>query len=258
MSQHLNDATNTIIDLQRSARRGQACHRATELDHQALRWAAFQTQTAIRMEVRDDHLVEQNVRDVGIIPDAFGRQRLTANLHAIDAVIGHPVAQHQRTAIGADGFQSINRTGRPAWIANEQVIERIDIDVDRCRGAIDEGVVKDDRLCTADEDGTGFIEAATEAVGPSGIALASHATGDPFKVAVGDPRVSLMNLQDVEARESTLDAGHATAISEDGVIDAHTAQMAAENACPVTWIGCKGLISTGIKNTAGSVAIVFQ
>ena len=57
-----------------------------QLDDQTFVRPTLQSQTAVGVEVVDDDAVKQQVNDVGVIPDAFGRQGPAANLQTGDLV----------------------------------------------------------------------------------------------------------------------------------------------------------------------------
>ena len=72
---------------------------AAELDHQACRGAALEAQAAVGVEVRHDDLAEHDVHDVGVVPDALGRQRAAADDHAVEVVVRQRVAADQRAVV---------------------------------------------------------------------------------------------------------------------------------------------------------------
>jgi len=225
----------------------------------------LQPQAAVDVKVGNPDLVVQDVHDVGVIPDALGREgdpdgaqvvvrgvhggpvvrdRRGANLHSVRAhptgqhvaivvgdqiavavilvaVVGQAVAADQGTPVVLVERHPVDRAGGASGIGNQLARERIKVDADRHVLVVADDVIQNHRLGAADEHRGPVVNAASVAVRRS---LAAGAGGIVFDHTVGDPRLRLMDLDDVEALEGAFDLVVVAAAESDvGVIQAQVA-----------------------------------
>ena len=53
----------------------------------------------IHVVIGNDDFAAQDVDDIGVVPDGFGRERAAADLHAVERVVDHPVEADQRPVV---------------------------------------------------------------------------------------------------------------------------------------------------------------
>ena len=85
-----------------------------QLDDQAFLGAALDPQPAVGVEVGHVDFVEHYVDDVGVVPHALRGDRFAADHHAVDEVVIHPVAAHQRPLVAQEAGELVDRAGRAA------------------------------------------------------------------------------------------------------------------------------------------------
>ena len=99
LSQDLDRAADAIEDIQRRTGSGEASIHAGQLDNQALRVAALQTQPAVGVMVIHRDRALHDVHDVRIVPNALGRQFLATDHDAVGRVAGQLIQADQRAVI---------------------------------------------------------------------------------------------------------------------------------------------------------------
>ena len=275
LSKHLDSTADAIIDLQRTADRSEAClirNQGTvsvailteQLHDQAGRGIAFQSQTAKRVKVRDIDRVLHDMHDVRVVPDALCGQCLAADQHAVDRVVRKTVVKDQRPLVISKALQPIDQPGGSSRVAIQIGIQGVDVDVDGRGIVVTNHVVDNYRLRTADVNRPSLVEPAAETRRIRRSPLAAKPRGIAFEDRVGDARLGLMNSQDIERVEGSLDTSHTAAKSEHRMIDITAGVLGEHNAAPVAGrrfiirAGRARSVVRGIERTARAIAIIEQ
>ena len=244
LANYLDDAADAVVDFVRRTQGADPRVGTVELHDQTLGRAAFEPQAAERVEVgHDNRVANHDVDDARVVPDALRGECLTANHHPVDRIgltgaqlflAADPVVGNQRTLVIAEPVQHIDPASRPARVALQDVVQRVGVDADRRCVVVANGVADDDRLRAANEDHGFLVEAAAKsALRP----LTAHAIRIELEQRVGDPRLGLVNLDDVEGAKRPFHASHAAAKGERGVVDAAACVRSEKYAAPVAGQG---------------------
>jgi len=184
------------------------------------------------------------------------RQRISIAVVLV-AVIGQAVAADQRAPVVTVQRQLIDQSRRATGVGQLHSGERVDIDVDRHILVIADDVVDDHRLCPADKNRRPFVDPASKAVTR---ALAARANCVLLDHTVGDPRIGLMDFDDIEGREGAFDLVVVAATEGDvGLIQIQLAQGSGPNAAPIAARGTglvRPVILIRIERPAGTVLVI--
>ena len=266
LAENLHRAADAVVDVEPVARGREAGGAAEQFDHQALGRLAHEPQAGRRVEVLDDDLARQHVRDVGVVPDALDGDLLAAHDQAGGGPairrIRHPVFADQRPEIVVVPRGAVDQPRAPAAVRQLDVRERVGVDADHGAGIRAEVVAHDDRLGTADEDGR-------RVVGPAAAAARSRpARGVVLEPAVRQPQLGLMRLDHVEGVEGALDRSGAAAERQIGLVDAHRGTGIGDDPAPVTdgqrahggpeGVELVGLIAVGVEGAGRAEAVVAE
>ena len=95
----MHRTADSVGNVQRISVGSEAGIGTIQLDNEALGRLAFKSQSAKRVEVGDRYGLGHVMHDVGVVPDALGRERATANSHPVDTIVHQPVAADQGTLV---------------------------------------------------------------------------------------------------------------------------------------------------------------
>ena len=138
---------------------------ALELDDQRFIDRTLQTQSTTVFQIRHRNRIEQNVNNIGVVPNALRGQNISlqisnrqyrfiavvcagiaSNFQAIDAVVEQSVFSEQRSLIGVQRHIATDRSRLPTRIASQNRIHRIRIDGDRSSRIVLEYIIHNNRL----------------------------------------------------------------------------------------------------------------
>ena len=139
--------------------------------------------------------------------------------------------------------------------------EGVRVDIDRDVGVVTDGIVQKCRLRTTDEDRGAVVRPAAETVVR---ALAAGAWVVLLDHTVGNAGIGLVEFDDVEAFESTLDLAVVAATKGDvGMVHVQLAEMPNEQSRPIparrihgTGINARMPIVIGVEGSAGTVSVI--
>ena len=170
------------------------------------------------MELRNiNAFIDDDMHDVGVVPDTFRGQRPASHLHAVDRVVAQPIQANERSLVverHSDSFDQAVRivvVGAAAMIAYGLAIQRVDVDADRGAQAANNLIVDDHGLRAADEDGAGTVEASAGTIKSR---LATDTRVVVFKRTVRDAGGGLVKFDRIESRKRTLDINDTATVGD--------------------------------------------
>ena len=99
LTDNLQDATDTVIDIEWFAGGREPGIGAGEFHNKAGIGIALQTQSAEGVEVRNSNFALQYMDDISVVPDGLSREGFTANDDTVHGVAAEQVAHDQRTLV---------------------------------------------------------------------------------------------------------------------------------------------------------------
>ena len=256
-SKDLDGPTDSVLDIQRSARSGDT-RVVAGFDDQTGVDFADKSQATERMEIRNDYFALKDVHDVGIVHDRFGQQRTAPDTHPVESISAQAVVEDQRAVIADTqvGFALV-QTGGSTKIADWFGRQTGVIDTDRSGiggRVVADNVVDDDRLAREDKNGCPIVVSLGVPVRSTGVGTSRSISLDQ---GIRNTRGGLMHLDRVERGKPARDTRFATGESHDGIVEAQFAHVASKDTRPIARgsCGCRSIV-VGVKGPTCPVAIV--
>ena len=169
-------------------------------------------------------------------------------------VVGNAIVSNEWPKVVVIVGEPIDGPSAPAGIGHEGIVEGVGVDRDQGGCVVAEVVAHDHRLGATHKDGSGGVVAAAK---PRGVdKQIRKPIGVGFNPAVGETEVGLVDLEDVELVEATLDRCGAAAKADVGTVEACLGADVEHEATPVARSVGVGQRTVGVKRAASPVAVV--